>query len=198
MKPIFPIHYFGTISYYKDIIASKNIVFERNEYYIKQTNRNRLAILGSNGIQELTIPVVKTNGSKTIAKDIKIVATNDWKKDHWRAILSSYKHAPYFEHYEAEIYHLIYGKYTFLLDFTFESHSMINQWLNLSIVPEFTTEFAPIQPNDYRLGYTHHPFVSEYKYIQVFNDKLPFQENLSTLDAILNLGPMARKLFIEA
>ena len=193
---IFPIYYFGNISYYKDIIKEDEIIFEINENYIKQTNRNRLVILSANGKQELTIPVVKPNGSKTISKDIKIIDSNDWKKVHWRAILSAYKHSPYFEHYESEIYHLIHGKFNFLIDLTLQSHQMINDWLFLSIKHTFTSEFTPFIANDYRVGNTKHSYANDYSYIQVFNDKIPFQENLSTLDTILNLGPMARKLFL--
>jgi hypothetical protein len=196
VKSIFPIYYFGNISYYKDICAKKELVFEINDFYLKQTNRNRLVILSANGKQELTIPVVKINGSKTISKDIKIVPSTDWKKDHWRAILSSYKHAPYFEHYESEIYHLIHDKHIFLIDLTLQSHQLIRKWLNLPIEDTLTTEFTPYKLVDFRVGHTDHPYTSEYSYIQVFNDKIPFQENLSTLDAILNLGPMARKLFL--
>lgn len=198
MTAIFPIAYFGSISYYKDIIAKGKVVFEVQEHFVKQSMRNRTRILTANGPMELSIPVIKINGSKTLTKDVLVSPSNDWRKDHWRAIKSAYKHAAYFDHYGEEIKDLIYQTTPNLVDFDMQIMHRIQAWLELPYTFEFSSEFYPIptKSTDYRFGFSDHTFHEEYHYFQVFQDKIPFEGDLSLLDAIFNLGPMARKLLI--
>jgi hypothetical protein len=118
MPIVFPIAYFGSISYYKDIIENSSIEFEIQEHFVKQSIRNRSRILTANGSMELSIPVIKPDGSKTLTKDILVQDSNEWRKDHWRAIESAYKHAAYFDHYGEEIKSLIYQETKDLVGFT--------------------------------------------------------------------------------
>ena len=199
MSAIFPIAYFGSISYYKDIIATGNIVFEVQEHFVKQSMRNRTRILTANGPMELSIPVIKPNGSKTLTKDVQVSTSNDWRKDHWRAIESAYKHAVYFDHYGEEVKDLIYQSTPDLVGFDLHIMNRIQTWLELPYSYSLSSEFTPVNSisTDFRFGYTDHTFQEEYNYFQVFQDKLPFVGELSLLDAIFNLGPMARKLLIS-
>ena len=199
MPIVFPIAYFGSISYYKDIISNSPIEFEIQEHFVKQSIRNRARILTANGPMELSIPVIKPNGSKTLTKDILVLDSNEWRKDHWRAIESAYKHAAYFDHYGEEIKSLIYQETKDLVDFNLHIMKLIQMWLDLPYEYSFSSEYKQIEEinKDFRFGYTQHPFQNEYHYFQVFQDKMPFVGDLSILDAILNLGPMARKLFIS-
>lgn len=199
MPIVFPIAYFGSISYYKDIISNSPIEFEIQEHFVKQSVRNRSRILTANGPMELSIPVIKPNGSKTLTKDILVLDSNEWRKDHWRAIESAYKHAAYFDHYGEEIKSLIYQETKDLVGFNLHIKDKIQKWLDLPYEYSLTIDFSPLNEikSDFRFGYTKHPFQNEYHYFQVFQDKIPFVGDLSILDAILNLGPMARKLFIS-
>ena len=199
MPIVFPIAYFGSISYYKDIISNSPIEFEIQEHFVKQSIRNRARILTANGPMELSIPVIKPNGSKTLTKDILVLDSNEWRKDHWRAIESAYKHAAYFDHYGEEIKSLIYQETKDLVGFNLLIMDRIQKWLDLPYKNSLTIDFSPIIEikSDFRFGYTQHPFQNEYHYFQLFQDKMPFIGNLSILDAILNLGPMSRKLFIS-
>ena len=133
MQAIFPIQYFGSISYYKDLVSCENVAFEIWDTYPKQTNRNRTSIYTSNGILELTIPVRKPNGSKTVTKDILIDNSQDWRKTHWRAIESAYKHSAYFEHYETELKALIYQEEKSLVLFNSHIFKHFCSWLQLPI-----------------------------------------------------------------
>ena len=198
MPIVFPIAYFGSISYYKDVISKSSIEFEIQEHFVKQSIRNRSRILTANGSMELSIPVIKPNGSKTLTKDILILNSNDWRKDHWRAIESAYKHAAYFDHYGEEIKSLIYQETKDLIGFNLNIMDRIQKWLDLPYYYSLTSDFSPINEinSDFRFGFTQHPFQNEYKYFQVFQDKMSFVGDLSILDAILNLGPMARNIFI--
>lgn len=198
MSALFPIAYFGSISYYKDLSANVDIVFEVQEHFVKQSVRNRTRILTANGMQELSVPIIKPNGSKTITKDILVSPAKDWRKDHWRALESAYKHAAYFEHYGEEVKSLIYQETPDLVGFNSEILARIQQWLQLPYLITYSSEFKSVtfMETDYRFGYTAHPYQNEYHYFQVFQDKQAFIGDLSILDAIFNLGPMARTLFI--
>jgi hypothetical protein len=126
---LFPTSYFPSISYLQAICSCHNPVISGNENYVKQSFRNRCEILTGNGIQSLSIPVIKTDGSKTLTRDIRIVQANSWKKDHWGAIKSAYQNAPYFEFFDLEIHNLLFSSNDFLFD------------LNLSILNFFSTTF---------------------------------------------------------
>jgi len=199
MSAVFPIAYFGSISYYKDLIANSNIVLEVHEHFVKQSIRNRTRILTSNGVQDLSVPIVKPNGTKTYTKDILVSSAKDWRKDHWRAIESAYKHAAYFEHYGEEVKSLIYQDTADLVGFNFSILSRFQSWLQLPYSVTCSSEFTPVcsLQTDYRFGYTAHPFQNEYSYFQVFQDKQAFVGDLSMLDALFNLGPMARTILIS-
>ncbi len=198
MSAVFPIAYFGSISYYKDLIAESSVVFELHEHFVKQSIRNRTRIATANGIMELSVPVIKPNGSKTTTKDILVSSAKDWRKDHWRAIESAYKHAAYFDHYGEEVKMLIYQPTSDLVGFAIHIMNRIQLWLDLPYSYVYSSEFTPIAnlTSDYRFGYSNHLYKNEYHYFQVFQDKFSFEGDLSILDALFNLGPMARKLFL--
>jgi len=198
MSAVFPIAYFGSISYYKDLIAASSVVLEVHEHFVKQSIRNRTRIATANGVMELSVPVIKPNGSKTATKEILVSDAKDWRKDHWRAIESAYKHAAYFDHYGDEVKMLIYQPTSDLVGFDLHIMERIQTWLELPYSYVCSSAFVPMDTlrADYRFGYTEHPYRNEYQYFQVFQDKHSFEGDLSILDALFNLGPMARKLFI--
>jgi len=159
--------------------------------------RNRMTILGANGMLNLSIPVEKPNGNKTLTKDILISDAENWQKNHWKAIESAYAPSPYFEHYESEVKELIFSKNSNLVDFNFQIHLKIMDWLSLPIQNQFTESYSEESNsiNDFRK--TNWPIIENSNYIKVFNVENVSESDLSILDAIFNLGPMARNLLIQ-
>ena len=49
--------YFPNIEHFNHLLNSKSLCFEINDFYQKQTHRNRTSIYGSNGKLNLVIPV---------------------------------------------------------------------------------------------------------------------------------------------
>ena len=190
---IFPISFFGPISYYQQLIRAENVLFEIYETYQKQSLRNRYSIGSSNGILDLTIPITKPNGSKTITKDILIDDTQQWKVNHWRAITSAYMHAPYFEHYETDICNLIFSEENILYKKDIACFNFINNTFELDITFEFTKEYKSYNiENDFRnKDFLNHSSAHS-KYIQPFNSKFGFTPNLSILDLLFCEGPIGR------
>lgn len=189
---LFPTSYFPSISYFQSISNQRERSISGNELFVKQSFRNRCEILTGNGIQQLSIPIIKTDGSQSLTKDIQIVQAKSWRKDHWGAIKSAYQNAPYFEFFDEEIHNLINSNKKYLLD------------LNIEIINFFLEAFGQktILLSDERLelktklDYLNRIDCSK-KYIQVFSDRFPFQSNLSVLDLIFCEGPMGRNLIID-
>lgn len=198
MQYVFPIAYFGAVGYYQKLVEVRDICFELHEHYVKQTLRNRMRILGPNGIQELSIPVVKLDGSKTITGKIEIFQRENWQKIHWKALETAYGASPYFEHYAMEIHELIHQPETNLAVFNQKIHTRICSWLDLPV--SFVTSNAYMQdvgaPHDFRNAFAE-PNQDLQSYTQVFEPTGKFESDLSILDAVLNLGPMARKLILK-
>lgn len=198
MSAIFPIAYFGSISYYQKLIQMKTVSFELFEHYPKQTLRNRVSILTVSGVQNLSIPVSKPNGNKTFTKDVEISNAENWRKLHWKAIESAYSSSPYFEHYGSEVKELIENRETNLLLYNLNIHQQIISWLQLPIHDHLTNSYNMdlTEELDYRMKFNNRKENVGYQYQQVFSPNNQFEGDLSILDAIFNLGPMARNILM--
>ena len=64
--------YFPNIEYFSYLLNSEDISFEINDFYQKQTLRNRTSIYGSNGKLDLVIPVKFSYTKKEKLKEIKL------------------------------------------------------------------------------------------------------------------------------
>ena len=199
MTPVFPTVYFGNLTYYRALALHKEVLIEAKEHFIKQTFRNRCEILTANGVQALSIPVYRRNGSKTSIDEVEISYDIDWRKDHWKAIESAYSSSSYFEHYGVEIRELIFQNESNLLKFNKTIQDRIFAWFDFDLSTAFSTDYS-IQEKDFRTilnQNTNLESTSKNKYIQVFSPSHTFVDNLSILDALFCLGPMARKLIVE-
>jgi hypothetical protein len=195
MLELFPIAYFGSIHYYKKLLDSKNVAFEIWETYPKHSSRNHCNILSPNGILELIVPLKKPSKSKTITKDVLIDYSTDWQKKHWRSFVSAYSSSPYFDHYGIEIEAIIFEKHKNLIELNQKTHEKICAWLDLPLPFKTTDEYLKEGIIDFRNEFKTRNESDNYFYQQVFTDKSNFVQDLSVLDAIFNLGPMARKIF---
>lgn len=196
MQEVYPISYFGSIDYYKKLTASKHVAFEIWETYPKHSARNHCKILSPNGILELIVPLKKPNSSKTITKDVLIDYTMDWQKKQWKSIITAYSSSPYFDHYGMEVEEIIFSKHSHLVNLAKEIHTKICSWLSLDFPFEETKSYQKEGIIDFRNEFKNRNLINDYAYQQVFSTKANFIPDLSILDAIFNLGPMARKIII--
>jgi hypothetical protein len=194
MISVFPTSYFGNMSYYSSILKYDKIVLEAKENFIKQTFRNRCEILTANGVQQLSIPVIRKNGSKTSIDEVEISYDTDWRKDHWKAIESAYSNSPYFDHYGTEVKELIYFNESNLLRFNENIHNRICNWLGIDIPFSYSSEYLAINSSN-RYNFEIYPNLN--KYIQVFGNRSSFEPNISIIDAVFCLGPIARVQIIN-
>ena len=113
--------------WYKVYLTNPEAVeIEGLESFEKQTCRNR-ALIGK-GIM-LSVPVKKVE-HKQLTRDIEISYQSHWQHQHWIALVSTYKHTPFFDYY-AEFFKPFYEKETrFLWDLNNEIHQTIMQLLH--------------------------------------------------------------------
>ncbi len=184
-----PIEYYAYLHQFDCII-------EINDFFVKQTLRNRCDIYGANGRLNLTVPKSRKSSSKTILKDIKISYDHKWQKEHWQSLMSSYRSSPFFEYFEDELEALFHKKYTNLVDLNLEMMTFISSKIGISTEFKFTTKYSQeTEHNDlrnYKFNTANFP-----RYIQVFENKHGFISNLSILDLLFNEGNNS-KYYLES
>jgi len=89
---------------------------EQMETFEKQTFRNRCLIRDPQGETiRLTVPVGKVE-HKQLTRDIRISYQSRWQHQHWIAIVSAYRHTPYFVYYADYLRPYYEKQFTWLLD----------------------------------------------------------------------------------
>lgn len=187
---IFPIFYFGPVSYFAKLIQAEDYRFEIHENFPKQTYRNRCYIQGANGKLRLAIPI-KHNGNR-VMKDMEISYESNWQKEHFKSLVSAYQSSPYFEYYEEDIHSIFDTQEKFLFDFNLKTIEFINAKLKLELDLSFTPSYEIIDENfDFRNSFDSKSELQTDmpKYMQVFDDKFEFIPDLSILDLLCNEGP---------
>lgn len=188
--------YFPSISHFVAIAQSEKIVFEMEDNFQKQTNRNRTYIYSPNGIQLLNIPVKHSKQIYQKTKDVKIETDFDWQKQHFKSLEAAYRSSPFFEYFEDDIRPIFEKKYTFLVDLNFEAMNIVSKFLRMNFEYETTSEyFREVDSNtilDFRTLAEGKKDNSQFEaYTQVFDDKHGFLNNLSVLDLLFNEGRYA-------
>ncbi len=88
------------VSYFWHALRAESLLLEQHENYMKQSYRNRCHVQTPQGVQALSVPVVRgSSQQKTLITDIEIDYTQKWYNVHWRTIQAAYGRAPYFEFY---------------------------------------------------------------------------------------------------
>ena len=188
--------YFPSISHYVAMAQSEKIVFEMEDNFQKQTNRNRTYIYSPNGIQLLNIPVKHSKQRHQKTKDIKIETDFDWQKQHFKSLEAAYRSSPFFEFFEDVIRPIFEKKHAYLMDLNLETLVIVSKCLRMKLEYGTTTEyFHEVDSNvtmDLRRLANGKKDHSQFEpYPQVFEEKQGFLNNLSVLDVLFNEGKYA-------
>jgi len=189
--------YFGPICFIELIYKHKQLCFDKEASFTKMSFKNRMVILSAQGPLNLTIPILGGREQKTAIKDILIANDAPWQAQHFKAIQTCYKRAPYFEYYEAGIEKLYATKKEYLVNFLEDCHQFLQksikgQWALIDWKENINEEvkkisaelevnsmhktMLPWQPNNYD------QFAIQHTYMQVFESSKGFIPNLSILD----------------
>lgn len=192
--------YFGNISYYKWLLNSTNIILDQYENFQKMSFHNRCTISGANGVINLSVPVEGGRTQKTIFKEVRISNSENWQRDHWRSILSSYNRSPWFEYYHDELAELYKTPSTLLMDWDLAclkwSFKCLKADIRISYPEVYKNQYEEKEIVDIRGKITpRDPGYSvdkndqkEIVYKQVFEDRTGFIPNLSILDLLFCEG----------
>lgn len=196
--PLFSTAYLPSVAYMAALAKYDSIVIEQKETFPKQTFRNRCIIATGNGLQTLSVPVVRPNGNHSRTEEMTISYHEPWNIQHWRAIVTAYNAAPYFLYYRDSLEKILLQPHTRLLDL---NHNLLQYCLkklkincDIHYSDNFITPDSPSSPNNYtHLTSKHYePAAPLPPYSQVFDSRFDFQPNLSVIDLLFNLGPEAK------
>jgi hypothetical protein len=189
--------YFSPISQYAQIIKSDTIFFEMEDNFQKQSYRNRCYIYNSNGKQLLNIPLKEKKGTSSLrkkTKDMLVDNNSHWQEHHLKSLQTAYRASPFYEFYEDDLLAIFNKKYTFLQDVNIDTYLFVTDALQISQEYSKTKEYEIItDKNDYRIlaDIKKQPKKSRDKYIQMFDNKHGYIDNLSILDLLFMEGPNA-------
>ena len=191
MSHIFPTAYLPSIEYVSLFLKTDDASIELFETYQKQSCRTRTNVMTANGVQTLTIPVIKTNGNHTLTKDIEISYKESWQQIHLRCLESAYRKSAYFDYYFPYFEKIYRQKFNTLAELNDFCLKTILKILKVKKDYSFTTDFERItDENDYRVSLSKGTNKIEMEpYYQVFADRHGFIPNLSIVDLLFNEGP---------
>lgn len=176
------------------IAHASNILVDGHDVYQKQTYRNRALIVGANGVQTLTVPVVGGHRMGMNFRDVKIAYDTRWQQIHWGAITAAYKSSPFFEYYQDGLAPFYHKQHQFLFDFNLHLFEFLMDALDF-----YPSKDVSVSQDVNIEGVVDYRFMANCKcetstiesqtpYWQVFQDKHSFTPNLSVLDLICNMG----------
>lgn len=204
MTPLLSLAYLPPVSWCSLAWQSETVVIEAAENYQKSSLRNRCYIAGPNGVQRLSIPLVKGKHQQTPVRDVRISTDEPWQRLHWRSIKTAYGNAPFFEHYADGLSRFYDRPYPFLFDYNLDLLRFIFQeklgWQGRF---ELTETYHPPQhfpgETDFRNVFSAEqgvwpPWFQPRSYAQVFLEKSGFIPNLSLLDLLFCCGKQGKDI----
>ncbi|MEF9923486.1 MAG: WbqC family protein [Muribaculaceae bacterium] len=176
--------YAGSVRYYAAMLKAQNVDINATETHLdKEWGYHHCNIAGANGVQTLTIPIVKPiKGSLTPLNEIRISTHGDWERIHWGALFSAYGKSPFFEYIESDLHKLYMNHSNWIIDFNESLHNLIIDFLDFPIktervdvshIIEKGSDIAPIK---------------DVEYYQLWKSRHGFLSNLSILDLLMNTG----------
>lgn len=185
---------FPSISWWSLVISADELILDAAEHFEKMTYRNKYFIAGANGTIQLSIPLQRGRNQRAAMSNVLISNEDQWQKQHWRGIISTYKRAPFFEYYEHSLEQLFAKEFNSLIDFNRESINWLAKQLklklNINTAERYMREYddaidirKQLKPD------AEKQTLPEGIYYQMFEERNQFTPNLSMLDLLFSEGP---------
>jgi hypothetical protein len=191
--------YLPCIDFFISVLKHGSIMLESQEFYQKQSYRNRCYIAGSNKIEVLTIPIIHQR--KTPITECKIDYATRWWAIHLHSIRSAYGKSPFFEHYYSDIECIILKKNPLLWELNLELMTLCLKKLKIDFKIDTSKIYEKQLENkglDLRekihpkKTYLNSDSIALLRYHQTFGNK--FEKNLSVIDLLFNEGNNSKLL----
>ena len=193
---LFPTAYFPSIAYVQAMCKWGEVTLDCHEHWVKQSIRNRCAILNAAGRQNLIIPIIH-GATKTPVGQIQVDDTKNWRSHHWKSFQTAYGKSPFFEYYEQDVLACLNFNSPNLMDLNLKIMQVLIEVWELPIKLRVSHEFHPYEYHDYRnLDWLSHAFEHR-SYMRVFSHETVNTNNLSTLDLLCCEGPLGRNLILS-
>lgn len=213
----------GLSFFYKMSQVDRFAIADDLRFYGKGT-LNRARIKAADGLQWLTVPLLRKGKGPQYIKDLRIDNTRQWGQKHWKTLRVNYSYSPYFEYY-IDYFEKIYQKeWTFLLDLNMVIVELVRKALGIECPLSFTSleelrEGATEKIVDlalktdagcYMADPAHRQFLNEKMFVDnkielLFSDFQAqtyrqqfgrFAADLSIIDLLFNEGPEAKWILL--
>ena len=185
----------GNVRYYSALLTASQVIIDSGETRLPlRHSHHRYSILGPNGVQTLTVPLVgATNAMSVPMRDVEISNHGKWRHLHWGALFSAYGKTPYFDYLAGDLERIIAGgNQRFLLDLNNELHGLIVEFADLPVNTVVTSEVPHDAVVDLRgkiAGKRPDNLVIKMReYHQLWSDRHGFVPDLSIIDLVANAG----------
>lgn len=196
---VVPCCYLPPISFWSVLLNASSFKIEQHENFVKSTFRNRCEIAATNGLLQLSIPVLGGKGHRQLFKDTRIANDNHWQKLHWKTLCSTYRRSAYFEYYEDKLAPFYHREFEFLFDFNFQLLELVFSFLKVDITLASTGDFQKKYEEDVidlRASFktSTENYFSKFRfaapeYFQCFSNRNGFLPNMSVIDILFSEGP---------
>ena len=198
------LQYLPSLAFFSSLEGKEQLILEANEFFEKQTYRNRCHLLSSQQIEIMTVPLQGANKKiKTI--DIKIDNSQNWNQKHWRSIQTCYGKSPFFEFFADEFKPIFETNYDFLWDLNLDLLTICLKITGHKInIAKSVSYEKHISGNVMDARSLLHPKKEDYlkqfynpaTYGQSFGNK--FEPNLSVIDLLMNEGPNTKTVIQQS
>ena len=173
----------GSIAYWSRLVNLENPIIHLNHSFQKQSELSQYDIVTSQGRLKLSTPTIKKTRKGPYA-NVMIDYNSAWQTEHWRSLTNSYRKSPFFLYYGYKIEAVYMTEFKTLMQF---NHALLNVLCNC-----LKLDHKPTIDQVSETYFVKTPTLNNEAYPQVFDSALNFEENLSVLDLIFNLGPEAK------
>ena len=202
MTALLELQFLPPVQYFAKLAAYPHVVLEQNEHYQKRSYRNRCHISTTQGLQRLSVPLLKGKNQQMPIRQARIAYDQPWQKQMEQTIRSAYRRAPFFEEYAPSLLGILHRKNEFLFDLNLQLLEQAVDFIGIRKNWSFTEAYAPTAPEAWTdLRNAIHPVTpkpdpgfSPSPYNQVFEDRHGFSPNLSIIDLLFCMGPEAGKV----
>ncbi len=186
----------ATVRCYAVMLAAGTVYVDPEQRQLPlRHSHHRYSIMGPNGAQKLTIPLVgSTNAMPVPMRQVRISEHANWRHLHWGALYSAYGRTPYFDYIADDLQRLLLDDSDpSLLHFNQHLTHLIIDFLDLPVTVQLLDSSVEADACcDLRqvLG-TKRPDclpIADVPYHQLWADRHGFTPGLSILDLLMNCG----------